>query len=470
MATKEAELEAKLAETQARIAAEEKKVDLLKKEVADKEGKVGMTVEEQDRLAELDRIIAEEQAEINKWQAEVDRLNVEVPLWKKRLDSAKALLTAYQNYRKASPKARVDVPDNIKSAYKSAWGTEAVKIVSLAPPPNIYANTAGGKPRSIIDEYKERFKSYATDRLKAIATHSRWGGYDYTTGWGNFRPAVDMAAKELLWERGIRYPDWLNVITTVETYISKLSSQVTLAESKYHDLYTQLQDAKYELEQARRRLLDAQSSKSRAELEIRRAIALRQAELDAAKARLEMEIRLLNQLKASEEMLRAQIEQARAEAVARAAREREALLKAQEEEKRRIAEEQRRKAEEELAVAQAESMTAIAEREEARKQAYIEAAKAREEAEEIAKQREEQAKLAAQAEAAASVARLQAEEASRKVAVAKTMPPVAAEVKPVIPTVALIALVGLGIFALTRGEEKKPTTPRGKYIAEKMKK
>ena len=454
MATKEAELKAKLTETQAKIAAEEKKVDLLKKEIADKEGKVGMTVEEQDRLAELDRIIAGEQAKVNKWQAEVDRLNVEVPLWKKRLDSAKALLTAYQNYRKASPKERVDVPDSIKSAYKSAWGTEAIKIVSLAPPPNIYANTAGGKPRSIIDEYKKRFKNYATDRLKAIATHSRWGGYDYTTGWGNFRPAVDMAAKELLWERGIRYPDWLNVITTVETYISKLSSQVTLAENKYHDLYTQFQDAKDELERARRRLLDAQSSKSRAELEIRRAIALRQAELDAAKARLEMEERLLDQLKASEEMLRAQIEQARAEAVARAAREREALLKAQEEERRRIAEEQRRKAEEELAVAQAESMTATAEREEARKQAYIEATKAREEAEEIAKQREEQARLAAQAEIKASIARLQAEEAGRKVEMAKAAPPppVAAEVKPAIPIWVIIG--GIGLIALA-GKKKE---------------
>jgi len=398
MTTKEAEL----AEIQAKIAAEEQKVDLLKKEIADKEGKVGMTVEEQDRLAELDRLIASLQAEVADKQKKLEETEtawsdaaIEAKIKAQRPSIARRILPLVQEYR-------INVP--------------LLKIVDSKIVVDEYAifRTTGEKSRPRVKETARAAASKGNQMIEAEVSRLR---YD-------------------------------------------LQNQARSA----------INSAKEELERARRRLLDAQSSKSRAELEIRRAVALRQAELDAAKARLEMEERLLEQLKATEEMLRAQIEQARAEAVARAAREREALLKAQEERRLSLAQEQVIKAEGELAVAQAESMTATAEREEARKQAYIEAARARAEAEEIAKQREEQARLAAQAEAAASIARLQAEEAGRKVEVAKAMPPVAAEVKPAIPTIALIALAGLGIFALAKGEEKKPTTPRGKYIAEKMKK
>jgi len=449
MATKEVELEAKLAEIQARIVAEEKKVDLLKKEVIDKEGKVGMTVEEQDRLAELDR-------EIARAKAQIDTLLPKIAPLEKQVAAAQAKVTALTNELNA-------IPGKI-----SDWEKKKEIAAKVIVKRDLQSSANREAARKAIDAFNSAWKGiakitgvngyfYDTRHLFYKVRHRSstfamtWTIGGKTYGTLNAHSWVDYEDKyhETWRQTVIGYAD-KQIASLKERMAQIRDRELPIAQSKLSDLSAQLNKLRSDYEYAQRRYNDAIAAKSRAELEIRRAIALRQAELDAAKARLEMEIRLLGQLKASEEMLRAQIEQARAEAVARAAREREALLKAQEEERRRIAEEQRRKAEQELAVAQAESMTAIAEREEVRKQAYIKAAKARAEAEEIAKQREEQAKLAARAEAAASVARLKAEETSRKVAVAKTMPSVAAEVKPTIP----IWLIIGGLIALA-GKKKE---------------
>ena len=217
--------------------------------------------------------------------------------------------------------------------------------------------------------------------------------------------------------------------------------------------------AEKELTNLRYSLNDLIATKANVELEIRRAIALREAEFYAAKSRFDLAIMLLAQLKATEEMLRAEIEQAKMEAIARAAREREALLRAEEEERLRLAAEQRIIVEQELAEAQLEAGLAVEEREKLRLQAELELARFTAEAERIAKEREEQARIAAEAEAQAVIARINVIQASKK--------PVAVEAAPAI---GLIALISLGILALAGKGEKKPTTLRGKYLAKKTKK
>jgi len=213
--------EAELAEIQARIAAEEEKVSLLKKEVADKEGKVGMTVEEQDRLAELDRIIAEESAKVNKWQEEVNKDKAEIS----RLNDLIAI--DEQNISKAKKAI-----DDYDSMHLARFGYTGHYYHYLMDERSSFV-------KYLCEGHNEIVSSQLIPAQKSLRTHQE---------------------------------------------------QLKATQEK-------LDRDNIELERARRRLLDAQSSKSRAELEIRRAIALRQAELDAAKARLEMEERLLEQLK-----------------------------------------------------------------------------------------------------------------------------------------------------------------------------
>ncbi|GAI55179.1 unnamed protein product, partial [marine sediment metagenome] len=112
--------------------------------------------------------------------------------------------------------------------------------------------------------------------------------------------------------------------------------------SEYESLFAELMAARDSLEQAKRRLWDAKAAKERYELAVTRAIALRQAEVDAAKARYELELRTLDNLKATYDVLLKEIELAKLQAIAEAARQREEVIKAKEEDRLSIAEEQRR--------------------------------------------------------------------------------------------------------------------------------
>lgn len=201
---------------------------------------------------------------------------------------------------------------------------------------------------------------------------------------------------------------------------------------KIDTLTSELEKISNDLEIARNDLLDATSTKARIELEIRRAIALRESEYYAAKQRLEIEKRLVEQLENTVKLLRIEIEQAKLSAEAEAARRREELMKATEEERKRIAKEQRKIAEELERIIKGK---AGIEREEYEK-ALLEAKRKMEEAYkaalEAAKEREKAAKEAALKESEELKKRIEAETLKKEIT-----PPV---VKPVAEKIAGLPL------------------------------
>jgi len=144
----------------------------------------------------------------------------------------------------------------------------------------------------------------------------------------------------------LRSKNMFLVVYAIAAVINLCKNTTDSLEKQKADLQVQLGAARDGLEASKRRFWDAKAALERYELAITRAIALRQAEVEAAKARHELELRTLDNLKATYNALLKEIEAARTQAIAEAARQREEVIKADEEDRERIAEEQRRLAEE----------------------------------------------------------------------------------------------------------------------------
>jgi len=364
------DLETQIAEHEARLAE-------LKRLIAELEAKVGWTAEEEAERARFERDIADLETKVAEWQAKIIELERQVPFWKARWDSAKDFAKRLDPNAIVWPKWPVYY--NISGAglgYLIAWGDDAVE--GLAD----YRGYLERFAREPIGEkeVREEIIYMTEERLHQIMENIQQnpdlvGGLEITglepfwqargIVWPskhNFRihnwdPTFRALMENLVaraegglsdYDRsrwGIKYIAWVTP-SVGDSWRPEVAGQIDLAERTYHDLYTQLRDAKDELERAKRRLWDARAAKEIYELAITRAIALRQAEVEAAKARHELELRTLENLKAAYEVLLKEIEAARTQAIAEAARQREEVIKAKESERESVAEEQRRIAEE----------------------------------------------------------------------------------------------------------------------------
>lgn len=429
--------EPQLIDMQDKIIEKEAEIADLKRRVSELEGEIPLTPEEQDKIAELDRQIAsiqfavgEKETEIASLRGKAASLETELAKWRRRETSVRS---AWDSVRR--------VEFDIEEAGETEWEFRNVIDLPLF--------------ERAIEDWKELITS--------IDSRSTYVGKTYSVNFGYGLIVTSF-------NRVLGAPPIYTVLND-ERYNSSvhLKSMFDAATEKVASLENELRNAKNilyaterELSSLKYSLNDAIATKGRVELEIRRAVALREAEFYAAKSRLDLGIMLLAQLKASEEMLRAQIEMAKMEAIARSAREREALLKAEETEKLKLAEELRIKAEEAEAMARITTGTEAQRYEELRGQIETELAKALADAQAIARRREEQAGLTADAQAQEALARMEALEAGKKLEEAKVLS-IAIEAAPAI---GLIALVALGALVLVGGK-KKPTTPRGKYLAKK---
>lgn len=275
----------------------EERLAALRAEIARLKERAGMTPEDEARLAELQRLIDEERAKAGEWTGKVGTLEGEVALWKRRWEAVAALRTGYLT------------PPEI------LWQTmEAI----MRDPEYI--------PRleQMVLHYVDAWGEEAIQEFRELAEAIRQG----------IREVMETVERRIL------------RIMYLRMFLPKLTEQAELAEENHRALYNQLQDAKAELERIQRRLGDAIAALKRADLEIRRAIALRQAEFEAAMARYELELRTLENLRATYSTLLKEIELARTQAIAEAARQREELLRAKEKDRLAIAEEQTRIAEE----------------------------------------------------------------------------------------------------------------------------
>lgn len=356
------------------IAEHEARLAELLSQIAELEAKIDMTEEEEAILARLDTLIENERVNIVSLQTKINELEKQVSLWRARWDTAREFA------KRLDPNAIIwpkwPVYHNISGAglgYLNAWGDDAVEgLADYRKYLERFAREPIGEKEvreEIIYMEEERFSEIIEDtrknpdlvgglnifmlaqRLGVIwpSKHNfRIHNWDST-----FRALMeDLVARaegglydydRSRW--GIKYIAWA-MPGVADSWRPEVAGQIELAERTYHDLYTQLRDAKDELERANRRLWDAKAAKERAELEIRRAIALREAEVYAAKQRYELELRTLDNLKATYETLLKEIDLAKAQAIAEATRQREEVIKAKEKDRLAIAEEQRRIAEE----------------------------------------------------------------------------------------------------------------------------
>lgn len=348
------------------IAQQEAKLAELTAEIARLEALVGITPEDEGRLAELQRFIEEAEAEVAEWQAKVTELEVQVPLWKARRDTARLLLSGIA-LNKAQlfqgsygTLAYYILSGETGLAYLNVWTSEAIteiadlkdKFEKALEPPTQWHNITGiteDEFSELLDEARLRGEYIPYGMMFWPSKHDfvihKWHDIfvKYVTelvGRGESEIAVHL--REVY---GIQYMPWIYP-DAASIWRSKLSPQEASATSKYESLFAELTAARDSLERAKRRLWDTKAAWERAELEIRRAIALRQAEVDAAKARYELELRTLDNLKATYDVLLKEIELAKLQAIAEAARQREEVIKASEEERERIAEEMRKIAEE----------------------------------------------------------------------------------------------------------------------------
>ncbi|GAJ07396.1 unnamed protein product, partial [marine sediment metagenome] len=187
----------RLLDLESQIAEHEATLAELKKLIAELEAKVGWTAEEEAERARLQGLIDEEEANVAGWQAKIIELERQVPLWKARWDTAKVL-----------------------------------------------AKALGVDPQFV------KFVPY-------VRTVSEVG-LNYLNAWGDEALERLAALREPLEMK----PTILIRIDTAR--ISKLileNEQIPLAEKTHYELYTELRNAKDELERANRRLWDAIAAK-----------------------------------------------------------------------------------------------------------------------------------------------------------------------------------------------------------------
>ena len=289
-----------------------KKITILDKEI----GPVITTPIEDERLRDLERQISEAEAKL----AELKRLIAEL--------EAKVGWTAEEEAERARLQGIIDE----ETANVAKAQAEVDRLTEEV-----------NKTQGRIDAVKEVWRK-ASECHRLIET-----GASLDQRYACAKSLADMVEEvfpESPFPDRLRSDNWFIVAITIGMVIALCKATTDSLEKQKADLQAQLSAARDSLEAAKRRLWDAKAAKERYELAITRAIALRQAEVNAAKARYELELRTLDNLKATYDTLLKEIEAARTQAIAEAARQREEVIKAKEEERESIAEEQRRIAEE----------------------------------------------------------------------------------------------------------------------------
>ena len=436
-ATKQKELEQVLSE----IADREIKLSDIEKEIQTLKLSLGMTPEEKAKLDALDQKIAALQAEVKKKEeiipplrakieekekqqadllAQQNSINAQIRTWQERLKAAQALKTKWLGIIPEAP---------LGEGWRSDWGlatiTDRAKFESsvsryldpeLSNARKLWQNQATIEAlpgvRWYIKEWRERKRPSAIfrpiPRIKIPAI-----GYD--SGVPKYRSDMEKALDRL-----ISYAQ--EKISSLQNRFQDITFNLNAVRGELISLRSQLSSAEYDLEATKRLLEDTISAKKRVELEIRRAIALRQAEFDAAKKRYELEKRQLDTLKKTVEYLKAEIEAAKAEAVRIAAQYDEALARVKEKERLRIAEEQRKRAEEaEKKAEETAGREKIAWEEEVRK-AEEATEKAKRAAEKAALERQKKAIVVATAEAKEAAKRVEAEMKGKELKIAAPPP------------------------------------------------
>lgn len=337
------DLERRIAEAEARLAE-------LKSEIAELEAKVGWTAEEEAERARLQHLIDEEEAKIKEIEAKI-------PPVERRIEEEKAAITVSE--KKISD--RQAAIERLRS-YIGTWNTR-IEV----------ARTLGYK-------MEQQTREYSLTR-----NHLLWKSeYETCKGWWDAvaeKFGYHSTCNNTMWALSIRLegkwysgyycrpvsPGQIPNAHVIDVMVSYANGKIYELESELagnerdlaslenelrehtrslESLRAELRGLQDDLERAKRRLWDAKAAKERYELTITRAIALRQAEVEAAKARYELELRTLDNLKATYDTLLKEIELAKAQAIAEAARQREEVIKAKEKDRLSIAEEQRRIAEE----------------------------------------------------------------------------------------------------------------------------
>ena len=312
--TKEEELK----NVEAELAKEKGKVSSLEEEVANKGSLLGMAPTEKAKLDDLDRIIEQLEIKVNTLTNEKNAKQTELTEAKSIYEKDKARLQELELKLRDVRSRGVPEYATLSRVVSCPYCNTKLKCNAIPLPwapwwlnfkcpicGNVIAKMPQGSDVKLISKPPEEPKSLLTEILYLKGTK------EWTPGAG--LPDI---------------PAYKGKIETDEENLTTVESELATISDK--------------LEIARNNLLDAQSTKSRVDLEIRRAIALRQSEYDSALARLEMEKRIIGQIELTIQLLRIEIEQAKREAEADAARDREALMKAQEEERAKIADEQRK--------------------------------------------------------------------------------------------------------------------------------
>lgn len=383
-----AEEDSRLRDLLDKIAERERILQALREEIARLEAKVSWTAEEEAERARLQSLIDEEEAKIREIEAQIPPITAKIEEEKAAIDTLRGYIATWNT--------RIEVAR--KLGYKMEEQTREK---------GLYTNWHLIKPEyeacegwwdAVTDRFIRQSTCYNAMWALAVMLEGKWYVGYYC------RPTDTEIPNAQVIDTLVHY---------AQGKIAELESQLRDHTRTLENLEAQLRDLQDDLERAKRRLGDAIAALERYILAITRAVALRQAEVDAAKARYELELRTLENLKAAYDVLLKEIELAKLEAIAEAARQREAVVKAEEKERAGIAEQQ---------TALAESLEALAreavglEREEflekMRRAAQI-AKEAQEAAIAAAKEREDIAKAIAAKKA--ELARLELElEESRK--------------------------------------------------------
>ena len=441
-ALQEATLEANLAQTQMAIAEKQELITQLASEIEQLKQLTQPTAEELSRLSNLRQAIEEKKAEVAELQKKVDELKALVAQKSKvvsdlqnRLNQIPELIKQWQ-YR-ISVAEEVVKKRNLRDSGERDKAHRAIN--------NFNEVWKGVAEITNVDGYFwDRHTFYGKERHRSSTFAITWtvGGASYgTTSAKTWEQNEDSYIK--------KFRD--TVIGYANTQIELLNQEANRirnellpkAQSELSDANTVLTNAQEDLLTAKNELSNLESTLRAEEVRINQAVNLRKSEFESAQARYEMELRLLEQLKATEQMLRLQIEAAKQAAIAEAARQNEQILSVKEKERLAVAQQILEQAEQKAAVAEAEAIVGTKEREELMQQAYTEASIAKSQAEEAARQREQAALQRAEAEANLAVLQSKISELQRKTGVTPTIAPIAEE-RPV--PIVLLVLIGLGLM------------------------
>lgn len=267
---------------------------------------------------ELEEAIGRYQARVTSLKARLAELEVQVPFWKARWDSARDF--AKRLDPNAIAWANWPVYYNISGAglgYLNSWGGEAVEgLADYRGRLERFAREPTG-----AKEVREEIIYMEEERLGQIIEHTREnpdlvGGlsiFELARRLGvvwpskhnfrihkwhsTFRAYVsDLVARAegglFDYDRsrwGIKYIAWVTP-TVGDSWRPRIAEQINLAQETYWSLYTELQNTRVELEMTIRALRDAELALESAELEKRRAEALEEAERLAAEERRRIEL------------------------------------------------------------------------------------------------------------------------------------------------------------------------------------